>query len=312
MSTLQGVLPALVTPLDADARLDRAGLGRLLDHVLAVPIAGVSPAGSTGEGPLLPAALRVELTRAVAERLSSDQWLVAGVPAPTAGAALAEIETLAGAGANAALLPPPWYYPLGPGELADYFAGVADAAALPLVVYNIPRFTKVSIPPATVAELAAHPNIVGIKDSSGDFEHLSQTVWATAGRADFSVLTGTDSTLLAALVTGAAGTIAGSVNIVPAAVQAIHDAVRAGRLEEAREPQRRVASVVTACSAAGFPSGWKAALEVLGICGRWPAPPLVATNAELLGELTEALERLELRGVQRHLVPLPFLNTEQE
>jgi len=293
--TLQGVLPALMTPLDADARLDRAGLGRLLDHILAVPVAGVSPGGSTGEGPLLPAPLRVELTRAVAERLSPEQWLVAGVPAPSAEAALAEIETLANAGASAALLPPPWYYPLDPGEVTAYFAGVADVAALPLVLYDIPRFTKVSIAPTTVAELAAHPNIVGIKDSSGDFEHLSATVWATAGRADFSVLTGTDSTLVAALLTGAAGTIAASVNIVPAVMQAIHDEVRAGHLEEAGALQRRVASVATACSAAGFPAGWKAALEVLGICGRWPAPPLVATSEERFDELTVALEGLGVR-----------------
>ncbi len=295
MPTLQGVLPALVTPLDADARLDRAGLDRLLDHVLAVPIAGVSPAGSTGEGPLLAAPLRLELTRTVAGRLSPDQWLLPGVPAPTAGEALAEIEALAGAGASAALLPPPWYYPLDPGELVGYFTGVADAAAVPLVLYDIPRFTKVSLPPGTVAELAAHPRIIGIKDSSGDFEHLARTVWATADQPGFSVLTGTDSTLLAALVSGAAGTIAASVNIVPGTVQGVYDAVRAGRLDEAGARQRRVAAIATACSAARFPSGWKAALEVLGICGRWPAPPLAATDAGRLDTLAAELDRLGVR-----------------
>ncbi len=294
MPSIHGVLPALVTPLDCDGRLDRAGLDRLLDHVLAVPVAGVSPAGSTGEGPLLPASLRLELARAVGERLTSGQWLVPGVPAPTADAAITEIESLAGTGASAVLLPPPWYYPLEAGEVVDYFAGVADAAALPLVLYDIRRFTKVPIPSEAVAELAAHPRIIGIKDSSGDFEHLSMTVWATAERADFSVLTGGDSTFLAALTTGAAGTIAASVNLVPAAVQGIYEAVRSGRPEEAWPLQRQVASVVSACSAAGFPSGWKAALEVLGICGRWTSPPLHPTEAPLLAELTRRLEGLEL------------------
>ncbi|HET9071634.1 MAG TPA: dihydrodipicolinate synthase family protein, partial [Acidimicrobiales bacterium] len=202
MPSIRGVLPALVTPLDAAGRLDRAGLDRLLDHVLAAPLAGIAPGGSTGEGPLLSPEQRVELAGAVRARLTADQWLVPGVPAPTATAALGEIEALAGAGASAVLLPPPWYYPLGPAEVVRYFTAVADAAALPLVLYNIPRFTKVSLDPEVVAELAGHPRIVGTKDSSGDLEHLTRTTRLTAATDDFSVLTGTDGSFLDALTAG--------------------------------------------------------------------------------------------------------------
>ncbi|MHB1930991.1 MAG: dihydrodipicolinate synthase family protein [Acidimicrobiales bacterium] len=291
MPTLGGVLPALVTPLD-DGRLDHRGLERLLDHILQAPVAGIAPAGSTGEGPLLPKDLRVELTGAVRKRLTDDHWLIPGVPAPNASAAVAEIDALAGAGANAVLVPPPWYYPLGSLEVVDYFAALADASVLPIVLYNIPAFTKVSIEPPAAAALAAHPNVAGTKDSSRDFDHLTETIDATAGAGEFSVLTGTDSALHAALGAGARGTIGASVNVVPTEVQRLYELALAGRHDESLALQRHVADVVGACGAAGFPVGWKAALELLGICGGGPAAPLRRPSAEALSALDAALRRL--------------------
>jgi dihydrodipicolinate synthase/N-acetylneuraminate lyase len=278
-------MPALVTPLDDDGQLDRVGLDRLLDHILATPLAGIAPAGSTGEGPLLTQALRLALTKAVRERLTDEQWLVPGVPAPSAEAAIAEIKGLVEAGADAVLLPPPWYYPLGPREIVHYFGSVADASPLPIVLYNIPRLTKVSIDPEVVAELASHPMIIGMKDSSGDLEHLART----ASEAGLPVLTGSDATLLDALHHGASGCIGASVNVVPDAVQAIYAAHASGRIGEAENLQKRVADVVAACSAAGFPAGWKAALEILGVCRGRPAHPLRPIDVERMRVLAAAL-----------------------
>lgn len=292
MPSIRGVLPALVTPLDGAGRLDRAGLDRLLDHVLAAPLAGIAPGGSTGEGPLLSPEQRVELAGAVRARLTADQWLVPGVPAPTAAAALGEIEALAGAGASAVLLPPPWYYPLGPAEVVRYFTTVADAAALPLVLYNIPRFTKVSLDPEVVAELAGHPRIVGTKDSSGDLEHLTRTARLTAATDDFSVLTGTDGSFLDALTAGGDGLIGASVNVAPGLAQRLYDAARAGDADEARAVQGRIAAVVAACDQLGFPAGWKAALHVLGVCGSDPAHPLPGPDPAGLPALRAALAGL--------------------
>lgn len=295
MPSLRGVLPALVTPLDADGRLDHPGLGRLLDHLLAAPLAGIAPAGSTGEGPLLSPQLRVELTRAVRARLDDHHWLIPGVPAPTAAGALAEIAALADAGATAVLLPPPWYYPLGPAAAVRYFVAVADAAALPIVVYHIPRFTKATLPPEAIAEVAGHPRIIGVKDSSGDHDHLAGTARAAAS-ADFSVLTGTDATLRDALDAGAAGIIGASVNVVPSLVQRLYEATRAGEADASRELQRRVAGVVEACNRPGFPAGWKAALQLLGICDGRPAHPLPAADPAAVEALRLELRRLGVPG----------------
>lgn len=279
-----------MTPIDDGGRLDRGGLDRLLERVLRAGIAGVAPAGSTGEGPLLSQDLRVELTRAVSKTLGAEHWLIPGVPAATITAALEEIELMSGAGADAVLLPPPWYYPLTQAEVVDYFVSVADVSALPILLYNIPRLTKISIEPVSAAELGAHPMIVGMKDSSGDLDHLANT----AAAAPMPVFVGTDALFTAALASGAAGAIGASVNIVPGEMCAIFEAHLAGRLEQGDDLQRRVAGVVSACSAAGYPVGWKAALELLGVCQCHPAPPLRLPGPDATAALTAVLEGLNL------------------
>lgn len=292
MASLTGVMPALLTPLDQSGRLDRAGLDRLLDHVLAVPVAGVSPCGSTGEGPLLGREVRVEVVRAVAARLDPGQRLVAGAAAADAEGARREVEAYAEAGATAALVPPPWYYLLDDRETLSFYTAVAEGCALPLVLYNIPAMTKVAIPPGVVAELSQHPNVIGIKDSSRDFEYFSAVRSMTGARADFSLLTGTDTMLLASLLVGGAGTIAASVNLVPSLVQDLYQCVVSGRLAEARELQQRLAGVVSAARRPGFPRGWKAAAQVLGLCSAHTAHPLRPAD----GPQTDALAE-ELRGL---------------
>ncbi|HET9078255.1 MAG TPA: dihydrodipicolinate synthase family protein [Acidimicrobiales bacterium] len=291
MTSLGGVMPALITPLTGAGGVDRAGLDRLLDHVLSAPVAGLSPCGSTGEGPLLGRAVRMDTVRAAAAHLGPGQWLVPGVAAVNAGAAIEEIDAYAEAGASAVLVAPPWYYPVDSGEVVDFFSAVADRAALPVVLYNIPAMTKVVIPVDAVSQLAAHAKVIGIKDSSRDFEYFQAVVAATAA-ADFAVLTGTDTMLVASLQAGGAGTIAASVNVVPSLVQDLYELTRAGRLDQARPLQQRVTDVVSAARRAGFPRGWKAAVEALGLCDRTTAHPLRPLDDAGAKRLGDELRRL--------------------
>jgi len=284
---LTGVIPALVTPLDASGRLDPSGLERLLDHVLSAPVAGVSPCGSTGEGSLLPLELRLDLVRAVAARIGALE-LIPGVAGPSVSQAIADISAYASAGATAVLVPPPWYYPLGPVEVMHFYSALAERAEVPLVLYNIPQMTKVALPPQVVAELADHPNIVGMKDSSRDFEYFQAVVAGASGKA-FFVLTGTDTMLAASVAAGGSGTIAASVNVVPALVHDLFEAAVAGRVEEANRLQYRVTQVVNAARSEGFPAGWKAAAEALGLCSRHTAPPMSPASDASVARLKEAL-----------------------
>jgi dihydrodipicolinate synthase/N-acetylneuraminate lyase len=150
------------------------------------------------------------------------------------------------------LAAPPAYYPLTPAEQQGYFGRLA-AAALPLVIHNIPVFTKIVIDPSAAAALAPHPQVAGLKDSGRDLDYgarLLDTVTAVGAAAEFSLLTGTDVMLVSYLPAGARGTICANANIVPEVIRAAYDAVLAGKLEEAQRHEATLRAV-QACLPAG-------------------------------------------------------------
>ncbi|MGI8696185.1 MAG: dihydrodipicolinate synthase family protein, partial [Mycobacteriales bacterium] len=151
------------------------------------------------------------------------------------------------------------------------------------------------ISPAVAGRLAAHPAIVGMKDSSGDVQHLTAVAYATEN-ADFGVYTGTDALLSAALQSGAIGTIAASVNLVPTLAMAIYDAVRAGDPAAADGSQRRLFDIVTACRRGGIPVGWKAALQLAGVCDATLAAPAIGLSKADHDALRADLTRLDVDG----------------
>ena len=286
-----GVLPALATPMDSGGELDRSGLDRLLDHVLAHPVTGIAPTGSTGEGPLLSRQARVAVAARVAERAGVGRAVVPAVVATTADDVQADLEAYAEAGAHAALVGTPFYYPMDAAAVARWFTGVADRSPLPMLLYHIPSMTKVRIPADVAGELATHPRIVGMKDSSRDFEYFQSVLAATDG-LQFGLLTGSDTLLLASGLLGGAGTIAASVNLVPGLVTSLWSAVQARDLEQARSIQFRLQAVVEAARRAGGPPGWKAALELAGICGARAANPNTGITEAARLQLRDDLDRL--------------------
>ena len=287
-----GVHVALATPVEESGELDHAGLHRLVDRVVAAGVSVVCSTGSTGEGPRLSRQQRCEVLTAVRDRAGSDVRVVPAPAAQTAAEVLEELREFATLGAAAALVPEPSYFPMSPAEVRRYYQTVADEAPLPLLIYNIPPMTGVSVAPAVVGELARHPNVSGIKDSSRDFEYFQEIVAATADSADFSVLTGSDSMLLASLVVGGHGTIAASANVVPELSTGVYASVQAEDWAEARRFQRRLHDVVRACRSGSPPGGWKAALEHVGVCSR----RLVAPGA--------GLDDTEFEGLGKRLAEL--------
>lgn len=265
-----GVTVALATPLGSDGDLDEAALDRLLDRVVAAGVVGVSPLGSTGEGARLPAVTRRRVVSAVRARITVP--VIAGLPVSTVDDARRELDALAADGADAALVAAPSYYPATDNEIHALYSTLADNSPIPLVVYHIPPMTSIRISPAVIGDLAVHPRVVGMKDSSRDMEYLEAALYATAD-ADFDIVTGSDTMLLASLVLGAHGTIAASVNLVPELGVGIYDAVVGGDFDRARELQRQLFLIVQACRRGVPPSGWKAALEIAGICSARMAAP---------------------------------------
>jgi 4-hydroxy-tetrahydrodipicolinate synthase len=302
VAVLEGVIVALITPVDAGGRVDHGALGQLVERLVDRGVTGISPLGSTGEGYSLGLEQRLAVVDTVAKAVPAGMPVIPGVFAHNQEQAVAEIAAYADRGGTAVLAAPPAYYPLAAAEQEAYFARLADASALPLVLYNIPRFTKVRIAPAVAAALAAHPRVAGLKDSSGDLgtgtELLDAVAAAGAGPAgtgaDFSVLTGTDSLLVAYLLAGARGTICASANLVPELVIAVYEAVRAGQLEEALRHEARLRAVNAACGVGPIPSAVKAAVAAAGIGSPWLVPPRRPLTEAETAALLDRLKALDV------------------
>lgn len=285
----RGALVALATPTTAGGELDLDALDRLVEHVVAGGIAGISPCGSTGEGARLTVRQRLTVTARVLERADTLP-VIAGVPVSAVPDAETELRQLGELGARAALVAPPAYFPVSDTELEGFYLRLADSSPVPLVLYNIPAFTRVPLPAPLVGRLASHPNVIGLKDSSRDLEYLQSAVPAVRSgpSEDFRVYTGTDTLLVASSLSGADGAIAASANLVPGLGARILELVSTD-LPAALDLQRRLGEIVAACRKGTPPSGWKAALSLAGLCSPAPVPPALPLAEDAIRELMDEL-----------------------
>ncbi|MDQ0213489.1 dihydrodipicolinate synthase family protein [Arthrobacter bambusae] len=287
-----GAMVALATPVNPDGSLDPKGLERLLEHVVAGGVAGISPCGSTGEGARLTRDDRLCVARQVLEQ-AAGLPVIPGVAATSLLEARHELDLLGELGATAALVAPPSYFPSTDAETEDLYIRLADDSPIPLVLYNIPQFTKAPVRPGVVGRLMLHPNIIGIKDSSRDLEYLQSVISATAEAkltGDFRIYTGTDTMLVASALAGADGTIAASANLVPHLGVQIMESVSTD-LRQAMELQKELAVIVYACRKGSPPGGWKAALSLAGMCDRTLVPPAIGLSEDEVEELRRELQQ---------------------
>jgi dihydrodipicolinate synthase/N-acetylneuraminate lyase len=299
---LGGCLPALVTPLTPQRAIDEEGVRTLVSRAVADGASGVLVAGSTGEGALLEPEQRVQLTRAARQALdehppagggsSGPLRLLAGASVLSVGALEADAARLAEAGAEAVLVLAPHTYPLAPEELVDLHLEVAARAPVPTVIYHIPQLTGSSLTVDAVVELAGHPGIVGMKDSSPDAPRRSEFLAAVAQQHEFELLTGHAPSLQSALEAGAHGSITAVANLRQHRVVALHEAVAAGDTERARQLQAGLTRLSEGIGTAGasVPATIKAALQLDGVIAeRWCRPPLRSLDSKRLDRVRTAL-----------------------
>jgi 4-hydroxy-tetrahydrodipicolinate synthase len=296
---LSGVLPALVSPLHRDGSADESGIKRLVEHVIAGGVHGLLALGSTGEGAALGERTRWQVLKSVIEAAAGRVPVICGVAQPHLEAARAEVAAAARLGANAALVAPPFYYPTDQATVRAFYRRLAADSKLPVLLYNIPQFTKVVADPTTVAELATEGTIAGIKDSSRDFEYFENVRLATRHLVHFRMFTGSDTMLLASMAMGGAGTICGAANVAPAWVVRVFDDFGRGDWNAARADQEALIELVTALRAGVFPASIKAALHLQGVCEPWPAPPTAALDDAATRRLRESLDRWGLLSTPR-------------
>jgi len=296
---LSGVLPALVSPVHRDGSADESGIRRLVDHVISAGVHGLLALGSTGEGASLGERIRWQVLKSVIEAGAGRVPVICGVAQPHLDAARAEIAATWRLGADAALVAPPFYYPTDQATVRAFYRRLAADSKIPLLLYNIPQFTKIVAEPTTVAELATEGTIAGIKDSSRDFEYFENVRLATRSLEHFRMFTGSDTMLLASLAMGGAGTICGAANVAPSWVVRVFDDFRRGDWDSARADQEALIELVTALRAGVFPASIKAALHLQGICEPWPAPPTAALDDAATARLRESLDRWGLLSKPR-------------
>jgi len=305
INDLNGVLPALISPLHADGSVDEDGVERLVEHVIAGGVTGLLALGSTGETASLGEDARRTLLSRVVAVAGGRVPVICGVAQSHLAAARVEVEAAARLGAAAALVTPPFYYLMDQATVLAFYRQLAKGSPLPILLYNIPHLTKVVAEPATVAALAAEGTIAGIKDSSRDFEYFEGVCIATRGLPHFRVFTGSDSMLLPSLVMGASGTICGTANVAPQWVVRVFDAFTRGDLVEARAGQDAVHQLVMALRAGIFPAAYKAACHLLGLCEPWCAPPVLPVNDQ---SETALRDRMEAWGLLAPTAPKPARN----
>jgi 4-hydroxy-tetrahydrodipicolinate synthase len=192
----------------------------------------------------------------------------------------------------AVLVAPPFYYPIDQATVLGFYRRLAADSPLPILVYNIPQNTKVVVEPDTVGALAHEGTVVGIKDSSRDFEYFERVLLATRDLPGFRAFTGSDTMLMASVAMGGCGTICGAANVAPGLVVSVYEAAARGDWDAARTRQDRLIEVVMAVREGVFPAAIKAGVAMQGVCEPWPMPPVPALNEAATERLRQKLEGL--------------------
>lgn len=288
--TLGGIFAPVTTPFDpATGEIALAHAVHNVQRLLADGLDGIVVGGTTGEAPLLEPDEVRRLVSALRAAVPRDRWLLAGTGAESTRNAVTLTRMAAAEGADAVLVRPPSYYHAAHSaeSLGAYYRAVADASPVPVLVYNIPKHTRLPVAPELLSLLAAHGNIVGAKDSSGDLENLKAYRAAVPGWAMF---VGSGSLLFPALEAGCVGGIVGVACFAAAMSAELLAVFRAGHLGRAGTLQNRLAKLDKEIVARG-PAAIKAAMDAVGLYGgpvREPLAPLSAPDRERIGQLFAA------------------------
>ena len=285
-----GVFPPVSTPFDERGDLDRLALQANIGRWLTSGVRGIVALGSNGEAPLLDEFESDAVIETAREVIPRERLLIAGTGRESTRATIAASQRAASLGADAVLVRTPSYFKprMNRDAFVAHYTAVADAVTVPVLLYNYPAVTGVTFTPDTVAALARHPNIAGIKETSTDAGQIAAYIDAARGEA-FTVLAGSAPGFYAALCLGAGGAILAAACILPRACVALLEAFQRGAHEEARELQRRILPVAAAVTSGYGVPGLKAALDLTGFTGGAPRPPLAPASAEAVAAIRAAL-----------------------
>lgn len=288
----KGVFSAIVTPFDASAGLDEAGLRAIVSEAIEAGVDGFAPTGSTGEFTSLTTAERKRVVEIVVDEAAGRAPVVPQIGALTTTDAVDIAKHAAAAGADGIFAIAPFYEPLELDALRGYYEAIAAVAAIPVGIYNLPQATGVNLQPDWVGALARDVEPISfVKESTGDFTQLGRLVKDHGD--ELTVFNGADTMLLAAFDLGAEAAIVGAPNIVPEACAAIYDAWSEGRHDEAADRLDGIYPLLQLLlSGAYYPAIVKTALKLIGKPGGVPRPPVRLLDGARREELRSVLDQI--------------------
>lgn len=291
-SMFRGSLVALITPMRADGTLDEAALARFVEWQIAEGTNGLVPVGTTGESPTLSHAEHKRVVEIVLDVAKGRVPVIAGAGSNSTAEAIELARHARSVGADGALVVTPYYNkPIQEG-LFLHFTAIADAVDLPIIIYNIPPRSVIDMSVETMARLAKHPNIVGVKDATANLARPLHT--RAACGPDFCQLSGEDHTALAFLAAGGHGCISVTGNVAPKLCASMQRAWAEGRIEEAMAIQDRLLPLHDALFAETSPGPVKFAASLLGFSAAHCRLPLAPIADATAGRVRAAMAGLGL------------------
>jgi 4-hydroxy-tetrahydrodipicolinate synthase len=300
----EGVVVPMVTPLTSAGRLDEPAVDRLVDQLLAGGVNGVFVLGTTGEGAMISRSDRQRLVDRVVARVQSRALVYAGIGNQQRENATAGNEYL-DAGVDAVVVRAP--VSMAQAELQSYFRTLLDRLQGPMIIYNIPMLTRVSIPLAVVKQLVGHPRLVGIKDSENDADRLGALLRECGQHPGFSVFVGVGKLMEQGLRLGAHGIVPSVGNLIPETCSQLWQCARRGDWVGAKQHADRMNAVAAIYQAERdldeSLSALKGALSLRNVCQKYMSPPLQAIQEPELRTLALELDRLHLMNAPHGRAP---------
>lgn len=279
--TFKGIIPPMITPLNEDFSLDVEHTIRMVHHLIDGGVDGIFILGTTGEAASLSSDVKSDLIRLACREVGGRVPILVGITDCAFVESLDLANIAAESGAAALVAAPPFYMNIGQEELTAYYQKLADAVLLPLFLYNMPSHTKISIELSTVKSLSAHPNIIGIKDSSGDLSYYEGLCRTFRDYEDFRIFVGPEEILLQTLRLGGHGGVTGGANLFPELYTSLFNTFENQDIEKAELLQETIHFLsqqiyqntqYRSC----YLKGLKAAMSFEGLCQGILAPPLGA------------------------------------
>ncbi len=294
ISDIKGVIPPIITPVDENENVDKAGLQRVIDHVLNGGVHGVFVLGSNGEFYGLDFENQQLACEITVEHVNGKVPVYAGAGAITTRECVKVAKMAESAGADALTILTPMFINPSETEMYDHFKTIAANTKLPVLLYNNPGKTTNNISVGLLKKLAGIDNIVGIKNTSLDFSQTFLYLNETKDNPNFRILAGTDYYIYATLMHGGVGCVAGTANVAPKMVVDIYEKFIAGDLEGALEAQYKLVPLRNAYNYGSFPVVMKDCLNLMGLNIGHPVKPIGHCSEERLTALKTVLSDLNL------------------